>query len=577
MLVAARTEASVSDSESAIAIDVRERGFSDPVPMLSPAECAALDEHLNTPDLPAPLDWWKGHAASDRAIYEIAAKPQLLALLRPLLGEDIVLWGASIVRRRPGKRHSWHTDMESAAPDCRVVSVWIGIRNVSENSGLWFVSGSHRFGRCVQEVMADLQEDRVTATDQRIAKIAHAVDPAARVVQADAQNGDAVLFDGRVWHSGRNDTALGTRTALLLQYASADTPIPMPMAAEYGWPLKFAESPRVPAILVSGSGSHSANRLVPPPSPVRGMPTVMTIARSIALPLAEDPVKRWRAYNQFRGPTRTLDRMSCHISVLSPGHHPHPPHIHPEEEVLIVLDGEVEIELADDPSGAGSRRLRLRRGMLSYYPPTQHHTIHNASAGPTTYLMFKWQAGTADMGPPLQASVFEYDIPAATQDAKPKMQTLLFQQATHCLGKLHAHLTTLQPGAGYEPHVDAYDVAIVLLSGEVETIGERVTPLGIVYYSAGELHGMRNAGSTPATYLVFEFHSPAAIVAKQQRAEIERKKRAERQAQHREERQAQHRAEQLERQRRKLEKQRRKRGVRGLLRKIVKAVRKLGR
>jgi hypothetical protein len=29
----------------------------------------------------------------------------------------------------------------------------------------------------------------------------------------------------------------------------------------------------------------------------------------------------------------------------------------------------------------------------------------------------------------------------------------------------------------------------------------------VIYYSAGESHGLRNIGSEPARYLVFEFHS----------------------------------------------------------------------
>jgi hypothetical protein len=66
-------------------------------------------------------------------------------------------------------------------------------------------------------------------------------------------------------------------------------------------------------------------------------------------------------------------------------------------------------------------------------------------------------------------------------------------------------VTTLQPGAGYEPHVDAYDVGIVVLDGTIETLGERVEPHGVVYYAGGEPHGMHNPGDVPAVYLVFEF------------------------------------------------------------------------
>jgi quercetin dioxygenase-like cupin family protein len=285
---------------------------------------------------------------------------------------------------------------------------------------------------------------------------------------------------------------------------------------------------------------------------------ITTLARSIPLPLAEDPVKLWRAYPQFRGQTRTLDEMSCHMSVLSPGHHPHPPHIHPEEELLVVLDGDVEVELADDPHGTGSRRHALRPGMFSYYPSTQHHTIHNIGAAPATYLMFKWRGGTAGTGEPLPASIFEYERTGLPPGARPMQTKLLFQQATHCLGKLHAHLTTLEPGAGYDAHADAYDVAIIVLSGEVETVGERVKPLGLIFYSAGELHGMKNVGAMPAVYLVFEFHGHAAVALKQRQAKKRRPEPEQRLAG-------------------RIMGEYRKRGIRGVARKVAKAIRKLGR
>jgi mannose-6-phosphate isomerase-like protein (cupin superfamily) len=288
-------------------------------------------------------------------------------------------------------------------------------------------------------------------------------------------------------------------------------------------------------------------------------PTITTFARTVELPLAEDPVKRWRPFHQFRGPTNTLAGMSCHISVLSAGHSPHRPHIHGEEELLIVLDGAMEIELADDPGGANSRRCPMKPGMFSYYPATQHHTIHNTSAQPATYLMFKWLSAASGGETPLPASIFEHGQLVVPDKPVPMATKLLFQQATDQLPKLHAHLTTLQPGAGYEAHADPYDVAIILFSGEVETVGERVKPLGVIYYSAGELHGMRNVGTVPATYLVFEFHTPATVAHRRRHAKTLRQ------------------AKLAEQQRRKAKKQRRKRGLRGLLRKLVKAARKLGR
>ena len=531
-------------------------GVAGPFPILSADECAALLRHVERPNLPAPLDWTKGRAVTDRPIYEVAAKPQLIAQLRPLLGEEIVLWGARIVRRDPGTIHPWHTDVESAAPDARVVSAWIGIRNTSRGSGLVFMAGSQHFGRSAQEALAVLDEQRDDIGDARILEIARTVDPAAAMLQPDVQDGAVLLFDGRIWHSGRHDNTGETRTALLLQYAAADYEIRMPADGGYRWPFRFATDRRVPTILVSGTGRGSANRLVPPPPAPGNKPTIGTFARTVELPLAADPVKPRRPYPQFRGPTSTLAQMSSHISVLTAGHSPHPPHIHDEEELLIVLDGAVEIELADDPRGANSRRHPMKPGMFSYYPATQHHTINNTGTQPATYLMLKWHGAAGGSETPLPASIFEHPPMVVPDKPAPQALKLLFQQATDQLPKLHAHLTTLQPGAGYAAHADPYDVAIILLSGEVETVGERVAPVGVIYYAAGALHGMRNIGTVPATYLVFEFHTPATVTHHRRRA-IPRQK-----------------AMQAERAQRKAEKQRRKRGLRGLLRRVVKAVKK---
>lgn len=62
----------------------------------------------------------------------------------------------------------------------------------------------------------------------------------------------------------------------------------------------------------------------------------------------------------------------------------------------------------------------------------------------------------------LPTSVFHYLIP---KDEKSRWGHHLFKQATNYLGLLTCHVTVLQPGAGYEPHTDPYDVIILLLAG----------------------------------------------------------------------------------------------------------------
>jgi hypothetical protein len=49
-------------------------------------------------------------------------------------------------------------------------------------------------------------------------------------------------------------------------------------------------------------------------------------------------------------------------------------------------------------------------------------------------------------------------------------------------------------------------VAIVVLEGEVATLGKRVGPHSVIFYRSGEPHGIRNPGESLAKYVVFEFH-----------------------------------------------------------------------
>jgi hypothetical protein len=122
--------------------------------------------------------------------------------------------------------------------------------------------------------------------------------------------------------------------------------------------------------------------------------------------------------------------------------------------------------------------------------------------------MFKWDVeGAKRSGDPLGTTLFNYTLDDP-EEASGFVTNRLFQQPTSLLRRLHCHTTWLEPGAGYEPHVDAYDVAILLLDGRVETLGCQVDAISVIYYSAGEKHGIRNIGDKPARYLVFEFHAP---------------------------------------------------------------------
>ncbi len=231
--------------------------------------------------------------------------------------------------------------------------------------------------------------------------------------------------------------------------------------------------------------------------------------RNLKLPLEKDKSSGWKAYDIFKGSTSHLKNFSCHASVLNPGQTPHQPHEHVEEEILIMLSGEAELVIIDTKEGLKEKRHRVRPGSLVYYPAWQRHTIHNPEEQSATYLMFKWDSRQVESNDTLKTSVIQF-LQKHHDSTRPGANgfdtTCVLEGTTQYLRKLHSHITTLQPGCGYPPHEDPYDVAILVLRGNLETIGQIVYPYSVVFYASGDAHGMKNVGTSPALYLVFEFH-----------------------------------------------------------------------
>jgi mannose-6-phosphate isomerase-like protein (cupin superfamily) len=476
-------------------------GFLAPLPILTAAQCALILRHAAATGARG-----KGLATTDRLFFDVATRPALTAVVETLLGSDTVLWGVEVLERAPGAIHPWHVDIESAAPDGKFVSVWIGIDNTSRESALAFLARSHRFGKTVQQVQFEKGFERGAATDETIAAWGRALDPAAALVQPEMRDGDAVVFDGRLWHGSRNRTET-MRTAILLQYAAADAPVRAPDPDHLSWPIRVVDRNRMASIQLHGKPS-GANWLVNPPAsaPV-GSARLGTESHPLRLPLAEDDNRDrgWRPYPLFAGSTPNLGFLTCHVSVLSSGKIPHPPHAHIEEELLIVLDGEAELLISPNTSIDDARPHPVQAGWFAYYPAYQHHTLRNAGTRPVSYAMFKWR------GPPVETAaslpVGVWNTGGTTPLPGSAFRTArIFEAGTGFLDALEAHLSEVEPGGGYEPHRDAHDVALVVFAGSIESGGHAVGPGGIVFHAAGDVHGLRNTGSETARYLVFEFH-----------------------------------------------------------------------
>ena len=98
--------------------------------------------------------------------------------------------------------------------------------------------------------------------------------------------------------------------------------------------------------------------------------------------LTREPFGDLRVY--FDGPTDQLRAMTAGSLELKPGMTPHPPHQHPEEEILLITDGTGEISLDGKITKAGP-------GFMMYCAAGRLHGITNTGRAPLTFFYFKWR------------------------------------------------------------------------------------------------------------------------------------------------------------------------------------------
>ncbi len=97
------------------------------------------------------------------------------------------------------------------------------------------------------------------------------------------------------------------------------------------------------------------------------------------------PTKVGSTRKFFQAPTATLDELECHVTMLNPGETPHPPHKHPDEEVIIVKEGMVEALV-------NGQTKRVGPGSVIFQAANQMHTIRNVGQTPAVYHVIKWNS-----------------------------------------------------------------------------------------------------------------------------------------------------------------------------------------
>lgn len=93
----------------------------------------------------------------------------------------------------------------------------------------------------------------------------------------------------------------------------------------------------------------------------------------------------------FKVRTPTLEQLEVHVTTLNPGKSPHPPHRHPNEEMLIIRQGTVEALV-------NGEWKRVGPGSVIFFASNQLHGLRNVGPEPAVYhvINFKTAATPAE-------------------------------------------------------------------------------------------------------------------------------------------------------------------------------------
>jgi quercetin dioxygenase-like cupin family protein len=84
-----------------------------------------------------------------------------------------------------------------------------------------------------------------------------------------------------------------------------------------------------------------------------------------------------------RQPTRTLEELEMHITTLNPHQASHPPHTHPNEEMVIVKEGTLQAHV-------NGKEVVVPAGGILFYASMQPHSVQNIGDTPATYWVINW-------------------------------------------------------------------------------------------------------------------------------------------------------------------------------------------
>lgn len=211
----------------------------------------------------------------------------------------------------------------------------------------------------------------------------------------------------------------------------------------------------------------------------------------------------------LEGRTFTLSYFEIHASTLEPGKAPHPPHVHDDqEELMIVKEGQVKITIA------GKSKI-LGPGSIAFAMPGDEHGIENTGNTTATYFILRYK-GTLPMNmerAKVAGGSFTLDWnELKTSNTGKGYRRNFFNRATSQLNQFEMHTTALNADSiSHAPHTHIQEEIILVLRGNVEmhidgkyfkgTVGD------LYFISANVPHALKNIGKEQCEYFAFQWRN----------------------------------------------------------------------
>ena len=210
-------------------------------------------------------------------------------------------------------------------------------------------------------------------------------------------------------------------------------------------------------------------------------------------------------------PTATMARFESHITTILPGQMSHLPHKHAQEEFIILKEGTLDASL-------NGKITHAPTGSILFFASNDMHNVTNVGDTPATYWVFNITTGLTKSAPAegataaaapgkLVSTVFDWD--KLKVEPKPTgARREIVNSPTNTIGSWEGHVTTLKPGesphaAHRHPDEELIVVKEGLMEATINGVAQRGGPGSIFFYGSNDLHGMKNVGTTDATYYVF--------------------------------------------------------------------------